>query len=284
MNTNKSLLSAAIAGAMGVGAMGVSTSASALAVGNSLDFDPGVYSCIAGVGTPPDNCFYGTNVKTGSFFSMDADGSGSVQPGEKTAIVAKDGIILGSVQGASGSHSGAPFGSANNYSGLAPQQTGTDGNGNPTFVTDGNGNNVLISVTEVPGLDEPWGFFSNTGMHFTTSGITVTSDDGAGNFTLDFSGWRVTWNGIPAINMGGGADATLSCSSAACVAGDTFTLDYAAVVPAGDPSGFGGVPYALHLEGTIGGSPTVIPVPAAVWLFGSGLMGLVGVARRKKGA
>ena len=29
-------------------------------------------------------------------------------------------------------------------------------------------------------------------------------------------------------------------------------------------------------------SPTVIPVPAAVWLFGSGLLGLVGVARRKK--
>ena len=29
---------------------------------------------------------------------------------------------------------------------------------------------------------------------------------------------------------------------------------------------------------------TVIPVPAAVWLFGSGLMGLVGVARRRKSA
>jgi len=27
---------------------------------------------------------------------------------------------------------------------------------------------------------------------------------------------------------------------------------------------------------------TTVPVPAAVWLFGSGLMGLVGVARRKK--
>jgi hypothetical protein len=30
--------------------------------------------------------------------------------------------------------------------------------------------------------------------------------------------------------------------------------------------------------------PAVIPVPAAVWLFGSGLLGLVGVARRKKKA
>jgi hypothetical protein len=30
--------------------------------------------------------------------------------------------------------------------------------------------------------------------------------------------------------------------------------------------------------------PTVVPVPAAVWLFGSGLLGLAGMARRKKRA
>ena len=32
----------------------------------------------------------------------------------------------------------------------------------------------------------------------------------------------------------------------------------------------------------VGAGPTVVPVPAAVWLFGSGLLGLAGVARRKK--
>lgn len=30
------------------------------------------------------------------------------------------------------------------------------------------------------------------------------------------------------------------------------------------------------------GAPATVPVPAAVWLFGSGLLGLIGVARRKK--
>jgi len=33
---------------------------------------------------------------------------------------------------------------------------------------------------------------------------------------------------------------------------------------------------------SIDATPTVVPVPAAVWLFGSGLIGLAGFARRKK--
>lgn len=36
------------------------------------------------------------------------------------------------------------------------------------------------------------------------------------------------------------------------------------------------------LAGALNPPPVVVPVPAAVWLFGSGLLGLVGVARRKK--
>ena len=28
--------------------------------------------------------------------------------------------------------------------------------------------------------------------------------------------------------------------------------------------------------------PTAVPLPAAVWLFGSGLIGLIGMARRRK--
>jgi hypothetical protein len=32
---------------------------------------------------------------------------------------------------------------------------------------------------------------------------------------------------------------------------------------------------------TLTGSGSAVPLPAAVWLFGSGLLGLAGVARRK---
>ena len=47
-----------------------------------------------------------------------------------------------------------------------------------------------------------------------------------------------------------------------------------------DPSGFTcGVNYFLHLEGVVNAAP--VPAPAALWLFGSGLLGLIGVARRK---
>jgi hypothetical protein len=43
----------------------------------------------------------------------------------------------------------------------------------------------------------------------------------------------------------------------------------------------------LGADGTLtitGNSTAPVPLPAAVWLFGSGLMGLVGVSRRRKAA
>jgi len=40
---------------------------------------------------------------------------------------------------------------------------------------------------------------------------------------------------------------------------------------------------SVHLD-SISQAPSGVPVPAAVWLFGSGLLGLVGIARRKKKA
>ena len=229
-------------------ASGVSTSANAAVAGDKLEFNAGAKQCVIG-GTFP-NCDYGVTTTVGSYFSMDANGDGSVADSEKTVISMNDGIILGTAQAASGSHSGAPDG------------------------------------TESPGIDNPWSFFGNTGMHQSTSPVNILSASG-NTMTLDFTGWNVTWNGISSIPMGGDTAnfptdtgiATVTCA-VDCAVGDTYVLDYAAHVPLGDASGFGGVAYAIHLEGTI----SAVPVPAAVWLFGSGLLGLAGVARRRKSA
>ena len=141
---------------------------------------------------------------------------------------------------------------------------------------------ILLGVDQsaFPSIDATWNFFGNPGNHVQAGTLAVATDDGAGNATLDMTGWTVQWGAPQApIDMGQGADAIVSCG-VDCAVGDSFTLDYNAVVPDG---GFAGVAYQLHLTGTIGaGAP--IPVPAAVWLSGSGLMGLVGVARRKRQA
>lgn len=60
-----------------------------------------------------------------------------------------------------------------------------------------------------------------------------------------------------------------------------------------DPAKSGGTTFTITTTGTAvglsnyrafttgpGTTPTVVPVPAAVWLFGSGLLGLVGLRRR----
>jgi hypothetical protein len=39
---------------------------------------------------------------------------------------------------------------------------------------------------------------------------------------------------------------------------------------------------ALFIRAVRDGDVSSVPVPAAVWLFGSGLLGLIGIARRKK--
>ena len=89
-----------------------------------------------------DSTYGTTTVNSGSYFGLDTN-AGGVSPFERTAISQHDGLIVDAttIQQASGSHSFAPDGS------------------------------------ESPGIDNAWNYFGNTGMHLTTSPVSVLNAD-----------------------------------------------------------------------------------------------------------
>ncbi len=87
---------------------------------------------------------------------------------------------------------------------------------------------------------------------------------GAGNYLLLVSAF-----GNTATNPGSASMSPVTFDGATW-GGDVMT-----------PSGGTAATYNATISG-VANAPSAVPVPAAVWLFGSGLMGLVGVARRRK--
>jgi hypothetical protein len=121
---------------------------------------------------------------------------------------------------------------------------------------------IFVNLTNVPTAD-------------TVSAHAGFQDDGGANIIVDFA----TFNNI-----------VESCTGPLCglvgvlsLDGERYQLD-GTITPAGGDlltltvqTGNNSI-YSIDL---VTASSTVVPVPAAVWLFGSGLLGLVGVARRK---
>ena len=215
----KNILATAITLTLGTAA---STSSAALSSGDALQFVLGTVQTIACSYGPTPPCviapFFITDI-VGSYFGVDTNANG-IDPNEKTPIESLNGIVIGVHQPASGSHSGA------------------------------------VDGTERPNIDKPWVFFGGTGMHQTTTAITVLS--GAGNaWFLDMSGWNWTWNEITSIPMVQVGDAVVSCD-ASCSFGENYTLDAAFHI---NGAGFTTVPYSLHLEGSI---VTPLPLPPSV--------------------
>ena len=199
-------------------------------------------------------------VTSGSNFGIDTNGNSIIELSERVGLTSNDGLKLGVAQPAS---------------------------------------------VASPGIDQPWMTFGQQGISYTTSPVTILSDDGQGNVELDFSGWSVNWNNID-FDFGGGAwgsnpegVAQMTCSND-CSNGDSFSIFYTATLNEG---GFQGLKYRLGFDSnaiplaalSIGdtgpsedlgviatGTISAVPVPAAVWLFGSGLIGLAGFARRNK--
>ena len=236
MEFNKTILASAMAIASGTMCAPAHANLTNSTVLNFVMGSSAMIGCEDGTAPPCDGSPAVTDI-VGSFFAIDTNDDGVIDANEKNPIGSLNGIRIGALQAASGSHTGLPDGSEN------------------------------------PDIDQPWAFLGNTGMHQTTKPITVLADNGSTK-TLDFSGWSWRWNGIgvPLVDLG----TTISCDTSSCSDGSSYTIDGAFHFSG---SGFTSAPYFLHLEGSV----SQVPVPAAAWLFSSGVAGLAGAARRRKG-
>jgi hypothetical protein len=140
----------------------------------------------------------------------------------------------------------------------------------PTYTTGGDGETTRTIGQTVP-------IYWDTSGAFPTITITsITAIATGGVWEADVSGGGYTLGLIS-----GGSGSNELSSSLASPQGDIYNNSVATVISTSAPIGF---------ESFIGNAfgefvfsaASPVPVPAAVWLFGSGLLGLVGIARRKK--
>ena len=128
----------------------------------------------------------------------------------------------------------------------------------------------LAATTGLPELI--WNLDDSTAVNGTSSGTTSLFTTGTSTALLKAGafGNPISKTGSVLVDNGaGGWDGQLVSASNV---GDAWGAS------------FSGIAYTEVFDVTVTADAPVIPIPAAVWLFGSGLLGLVGVARRRKQA
>lgn len=114
-----------------------------------------------------------------------------------------------------------------------------------------------------------------------TATLRIASDDFASvriNGTFVGSIGSTTDAGI----AGGAAISLASFNIAPFLAPGNNVIDIVGQNGEGSFAGCTDCKYSQHPAGVVfGGSITTVPVPPAAWLFGSGLLGIVGIARRR---
>lgn len=199
-------------------------------------------------------------------------------------------IDLGNATGGQICTTGSCFGASNDLINSYVNISGYDG-----LIVDGqttqaaSGSHIgAPDGSESPGIDNPWEWFGSTGMFLTTKPVTKLG--GSGNSVmLDMSGISLIYadSSIPRVEEEFGlanTPATLTCLFS-CADGESYTIQYQMALPGEcyyDRSCFGAVYryYDLTLRGhIIGNDLSNVPVPGAIWLM---LSGLIGLARFKR--
>lgn len=170
----------------------------------------------------------------------------------------------------------------------APGGAGTEANS----VVDGNGASWVYSNDTTATLDVSFTSAASFNIADVDLSILFVGDAGHSGIVTLLGG---TLSGSSqSFNLGSGAGYTGYNSSTLPPGGSGGPTDFGIFATSLDLSGafgsgtFSGIQLDFSdasavpsLVGTIS-SATVVPVPAAVWLFGSGLIGLVGLAKRKQ--
>jgi hypothetical protein len=185
------------------------------------------------------------------------------------------------------------------------------------------GSGVFLAYYD-PNLDITWLADANAGAGSafddelsTTDGVMTWANANAWAASLTLGGMS-DWRLPTTLNLDSTCDSPVNSTGFNCTGSEMGYLYYEEGITGAAPGPFSNLQSSLYWSGTefvldptkawffnffsgiqistpkfaglfawavhSGDVPAVVPVPAAVWLFGSGLLGLVGMARRKKAA